>query len=208
MDKKQIRHYWRAVDCVTQSLTHPTHNQFAIDHAIRHISMSIGFDEVVIYYCMGEVIIAVNGSDGDPQEWESNLDAFPLEDKTHKSFRSHGIMIMKSILEKIPNLLENDKITFVGFSRGGPLVQAAAEELGIECDVVTFGSPRLYTITKPKLKYKHYMVYSIFDPVHRIPWRWFPPFFKHKFYQKFKITRRIHHKFSHTHYGELIEKFL
>jgi len=211
MNKEVLLYYWYAVKAVTDSLAHPNKNEWATKHNVKHVFYHIGFDEVVIYYCRNEIIIAINGSDGDLNEWESNFDAYPIEDNTHKSFREHGIQIYNTINELISlYIMSTTPITIVGHSRGGALAQVLAEKLEYKCRVITYGSPRLYTIYKKKkdLNYTHIMVYSIYDPVHRIPFVFMIPWFKHFYTKKIKIKKRIHHEFSHTHYGELIEKFL
>lgn len=216
MNKDQIRYYFGAVDAVTQSLKHPESNQWAVDHAIRHEFKTVGFDEVVIYHCQDEIVIAINGSDGDYEEWVSNLTAFPLDEHTHHDFRRVGRLIYLAVKEVI-DLYDEEKVSVVGFSRGGPLSQVVSELLSeefdnVECQCVTFGSPRLYTILKKELKYKHYRVYSIWDPVRfAVPYAILfvaPPYFHHVQEQRIIIWKRVHGKFSHTNYKELIELYL
>lgn len=216
MNKEQVRYYYDAVDAVTESLKHPESNKWAIDHAVTHEFKAVGFDEIVIYHCQEEVVIAINGSDGDLDEWVSNLTLFPITDDTHYDFRRVGILIYNAVKE-IVDFTGVDNVTLVGFSRGGPLSQVASEYLSnefkdVEFRCVTFGSPRVYTTHKKHLNYRHYRVYSIFDPVRfAVPYAIlfiFPPYFKHKQSKKFKIKKRIKGKFSHKAYRELIRKYL
>ena len=211
MNKDKLLEYWDAVHELTMSLKNPDNNKFG-KKCIRYEHFQIGFDELAIYETEEEIIVVVNGSDGDEYEWKSNFNAYPIIYDTHNGFYNRGRLYITTLQEKIDEFVKKSggkPVVFVGHSRGGPLVQVMCEFYGDDSECVTYGSPRLFTRKGAKKRvFKHTRVYSIFDPVVHIPMIWLPPGFKHYQTEKIKIKHRIHGEFSHTHYGDLIKKYL
>ena len=161
--KDELLFYWGAVHSVTQSLKHPNDNAWAEANADSFKAYHIGFDEVCVFYLKDQVIIAINGSDKDSDEWKSNLSAYPIVDKMHDSFRAHGTMIMNHVLHNAR--IGNKRVVVVGHSRGGPLAMTFchySKIKNIEC--ITYGSPRLFTLSA-KPKFKHHRVHTNGDVV-------------------------------------------
>jgi len=213
MDKESLLYYWDSVDAITQVVKKKTKtNQFGKDNAISFDQLKIGCDEVAIYNCEEETIVAINGSDGDKKEWRGNFQGYPITDGCHYNFRKDGIRILETVIQDCPKL---KPLTVVGHSRGGALAQIFAlyaEALhGRKVLCVTYGSPRVFTLLKTgSLSFYHVRVNTDGDPVCHIPPVWLLPFFKS--YQttnvRIKTKRILGVRKKHGEYGEMIEKYL
>ena len=159
-------------------------------------------DEFVVFDYNGFRYVVIGGSSKDPEEWEENLEAYPVEDGTHKGYNRAG----RKIYHKIKRLLKNKRVIWLGHSRGGALVQKARLLHG-KGMVYTFGSPRLFTRKKLKeLSFEHLLIRSKGDGVTRLPWAWLPPFWKR--YSTEEIVFPAEKGSDHKHYDKLINKYL
>ena len=209
--KEEMLYYWGSVEAVTDSLKEPNSNKWGLNHAKHFTPLHVGPDEVVIYDTGHSTIIAINGSDKDPQEWKGNLKGYPITQGMHCNFRASGIAVLNRVLRTAPHLRQD--LHIVGHSRGGAIAQVMAHYLkkweGIEASCITFGSPRVFTVwARPT--FKHHRVFTVGDIVTRIPAVWVPPFFKS--YQttktKIKTGRILGLKKKHGEYGEMISKYV
>jgi len=213
MDKESLLYYWDSVDAITQVVKKKTKtNKFGENHAISFDQFKIGCDEVAVYNCKEETIVAINGSDGDKEEWKGNFNGYPITNGCHHNFYKDGIRILESVIRDCP---KEKPITVVGHSRGGALAQIFAlyAELvhGLEILCVTYGSPRVFTLLKTRsLDFYHVRVNTDGDPVCHIPPVWLPPFFKS--YQTDNVRIRpkkiLGVRMKHGCYGLMIEKYL
>ena len=213
MNKKELLYYWDSVNAITDVVKGLTKkNQFGELHSTKYQEYKIGCDEVAVYMTDKEVILAINGSDGDKKEWKGNFNGYPIIDGCHHNFRKDGIRILESVINDCPKYYP---VVVVGHSRGGALAQIFAHYAeatkGRKVIAVTFGSPRVFTWRKhSSLAFYHVRVNTDGDPVCHIPPVWLPPFFKS--YQTYNVrinTKKILGvKKKHGEYGEMIEKYL
>jgi hypothetical protein len=213
MKKQKLLHYWGSVDAVTKVVKGETKdNEWGKKHTISFTAQKIGCDEVVVYNCEKETIVAINGSDGDKKEWRGNFQGYPITDGCHYNFRKDGIRILESVIRDCP---KDKKLVVVGHSRGGALAQIFSHYAGRKhrrkTFCVTFGSPRCFTWRKTSsLTFSHARVHTDGDPVCHIPPVWLPPFFKSYQTENVRIRpkRILGIRKKHGMYNEMIEKYM
>ena len=127
MNKKDLLYYWESVNAITDVVKGITKtNAFGEKYATSFDHSKIGCDEVAIYNCENETIVAINGSDKDKKEWKGNFNGYPIVEGCHHNFRKDGIQILERVIKDCPKL---KPITVVGHSRGGALAQIFAHYL-------------------------------------------------------------------------------
>jgi len=209
MNKEQLLIYMDSILCIDMSINNIEKNELSIKPK-RIMVFALDFDEIAIYETETEIIVSINGSD-DKKEWKNNFHLYPILYNTHNGFYNRASLYLEKIKDVLDKLVkETDKpVVFTGYSRGGALVQVMCWKWNKPLTCVTFGSPRVFTVSGIKsLTFKHVRVHSKFDPIVRIPMVWILPFFKHYQTEEIKIDKRIKSKFSHTNYKELIQEFL
>lgn len=213
MDKRELLYYWGSVDAVTRVVKGETKtNEWGEANATSFEAYHIGPDEVVLYNTPTETVIAINGSDGDREEWRGNFAGYPITKGCHGNFYEAGIRILETVLVDIP---KGKTVTIVGHSRGGALAQVATmrgrQWHGLRVRCVTFGSPRPFTFRKARsLRFTHVRVHCDGDIVCHIPAVWMWPLFKSYETESVRIRpgRILGLRKKHGEYGEMITKYL
>jgi len=158
---------------------------------IKEIKKSNVF--VRIHKLKDEIYISIRGTD-DLSDWFNNLrrwkHRFLPGTKVHSGFLEHLNMVYDDIFKEI---IEYKKITIIGHSLGGAVSVLLGSKISyfdssIECNVVTYGSPRVGD-NKFKLlcnslpNFKCYRVYNNYDLITKVPYFGF-----HHIGLKYKVT--------------------
>lgn len=120
--------------------------------------ISLKNDEAMIVFCpeLKAKVVVFKGSDAEYKDWRSNFRIFKKETefgpKAHYGFYESASKFFPMIFESI--MVKNEKVIFTGHSRGGAMAQLAFLRMKCfhgfkgEMEVVTFGSPRVFSVGK------------------------------------------------------------
>jgi len=211
----ELAKYWELVYALKEDVTED-------DTEVTYAGIKYGYtttgqvevhhEELAIYLSDDEIVIAIGGSSGDREElyngYRANLDAYPTIGGVHNGYMKSAQHILGFINEYIVDYKGRD-ITFVGYSRGGAIAQVVANLYGKHGTmVVTFGSPRPYTlIANAGESYIHHRVYFNSDPVKSIPFAILPPFWCHDEDYKYRLAEPNGKGSSHTKYDEYFDLY-
>ena len=186
----------------------PLNNTWALENSVRYHFLQIGFDEVLILWLEDKVIVAIDGSDRDLEEWLNNVDAYPLIDGCHNGFRYVSMRIKRAVDYMLLNC-DLPRVN-VGISRGGAIADIITAYSENPNDLaISAGAPRHWSFLRTKsLKHEHIRIASFWDGVPRLPSCLLAPFWTHYQTTRVRIKKIIFGKFSHTHYPELFRRYV
>lgn len=209
--KKELLFYWDLVNKTKILFNKNIDIKPVVD--VRYETYQVGPDEVIVYYYKNKIVITINGTDGDPKEWRSNLDTYPITHGVHHGYYEAALHVLK-VLKKII-FSTSLPIYIIGHSRGGGIAQVLSdilfESYKLDPHCITYGSIRPFTWKKAKkCRFDHHQVFCKGDPFTRIPPVFAIPFFKtyKSSYTKIRPERGTSIVDRHKNYGKMIKLYL
>ena len=177
LNKVEALDAWASCKTVDGNPTITETQTYAALHNYKVKILSIGCDEVVVYYNDQELIVIIGGSSADKDEWLGNITAYKTVNGCHKNYYNAAKQISKEI-DKL-HLYRNRRLQYRGHSRGGAIAQLIRSEFHSKGTVVSFGAPKPFTKKKAKQQtFTHYCFIAQGDFVPLNPFSWFWPGWK------------------------------
>ena len=204
MKKREVIKYWEACRTVDGNPSLTETNTFSAANSYKTKILSVGCDEVVIYYNTKDIMVVVGGSSADKAEWFGNLTAYKTIDGCHKNYYLAAKAIWEAVVDT--GLLAGRRRTFNGHSRGGAIAQVLRGRFSKKGRVVSFGAPKPFTKKATKaLTFSHHCFIAQGDFVPLNPFKWLPGRFTTYATDLVKF-KRLKWRMEHIHYGMMIRQ--